>query len=38
MRISEKTILDLEFPTRYFLDEARFHGGSDCTKHLEENI
>lgn len=36
MRTSERSAYDFEFPTRYFLDEARFHGGGDRTKHQEE--
>ena len=37
MRQSERSYPDLDFPTRYILDEARFPCGQERTNNKEEN-
>ena len=36
MRRTERAIADAQFPTRYYLDEARFTGGRDPIRNEED--
>ncbi len=38
MRQSEKAKVDLEFPTRYVVDEPRFSGGQEHLRNEEAKI